>query len=308
MKILAILLLFIVVTSFGLKELGFAQSLDYSNAPILMTVEDVEKTLKDENRLIVDVRKEGYASGHIPGAISFDMELLIDKEHPVEGHLIQEEAFEKIMREHGVNNDQTVIIYDQGRETDATRLFYALEYFGHKDVRVLDGGFTAWEAANKKTETQTFDAERGDFSAKENRELRMEKEEVKQVIGKENVVLLDVRSPGEYKGEDVRSKRGGHIPSAVNLEWTNVLTEEDVSRFKSADEIETLLEAEGVKKDKKVVVYCQKANRASHMYFTLRLLGYEDLSVYEGSWEEWGNDPKTPIIDPSKVNRELRSL
>ncbi|WP_227937520.1 sulfurtransferase [Alkalihalobacillus deserti] len=301
-KIAFILLL---IACFGLSEWSYAQSLDYPNASILVTVDELEKNLDDKNMYVIDVRKEGYTSGHIPGAIQFDMDLLVDNSHPIDGYLVQKESFEKVMRNYGLKNDHTVVIYDQGGDTNATRLFYALEYFGHEDVKIVNGGFAAWEATNKKISTSKYNINRGDFKVIEKHDLMMTKEEVKAVIGKEEVVLLDVRSPEEYKGRDVRAKRGGHIPSAINVEWKSVLNEVGVPEFRPLDEIVALLEEVGASKDKKIVVYCQKANRASHMYFTLRLLGYENLSVYEGSWEEWGNDPNMPIVNPSQSKSEF---
>ncbi|GAE28669.1 thiosulfate sulfurtransferase [Halalkalibacter wakoensis JCM 9140] len=118
------------------------------------------------------------------------------------------------------------------------------------------------------------------------------------MIGEKDIVIFDVRSPEEYKGEKILAKRGGHIPSAVNLEWNRVL-EKEIPIYKPAEEIDLLLKKAGVTRDKRVVVYCHKAMRASHMYVTLRLMGFENLTVYEGSWIEWGNDPHTPVTNPS---------
>jgi thiosulfate/3-mercaptopyruvate sulfurtransferase len=304
----AFILVLLLVSICLMHTRALAEQSGYPNESILLTASSLEKLLNDEKVYILDVRNEGNDSESIPGAIPFNMNLIIDEDHPIKGHLVRKEKFEKVLRDHGIKNDQTIVIYDKGRDTAATRLFYALEYYGHGDVKVLNGGFAAWEAEGKKTTTQKAMVSPGDFKANEKSELMTTKEEVLEFIGKDQVVLLDVRSPEEYKGEDVRAKRGGHIPSAVNIEWKSVLRVKGVPQFKSAEEIAVLLESGGVTKDKKVVVYCQKANRASHMYFTLRLMGYNDLTVYEGSWEEWGNDPTTPIVNPRLIDRELRSL
>lgn len=212
------------------------------------------------------------------------------------------------MSEIGIRRDAQVVIYDKGKDTNATRLFYALEYYGHPHVKIINGGYAAWEAEGKITTTEEPKVVHSEYVAEEKSELMVSKQEVKSAINKKGIVLLDVRSPAEYKGEEVRAKRGGHIPSAINLEWKKVLSEGKVPLFKSEKDLLSILESMGVTKDKKIMIYCQKANRASHMYFTLRLLGYGNISVYEGSWEEWGNDPKTPIVNPSKIDRDLRSL
>ncbi|ARK31826.1 sulfurtransferase [Halalkalibacter krulwichiae] len=289
-------LLLLLIVWIGSNERIVAQTVDTN---ILVGTEWLEQNMEKEIHLI-DVRVGGYQTGHIPGAVHMPIDLIEDKKHPIRGYLVGKVDFENIMRDHGVRTDDTIVIYDKGGDTAATRLFYALEYYGHLNVKVLDGGFAAWEAAEKKITTEMKKVQLGDFKAIEKSELRKEKTEVKEAIGEEGVILLDVRSTAEYLGEDVRAKRGGHIPTAVNLEWKNVLRPGEVALFKSRNELVSLLEAVGVTKDKTIIIYCQRANRASHMYFTLRLLGYDKVSVYEGSWEEWGNVDDTPIVNPSE--------
>ncbi|WP_100371634.1 sulfurtransferase [Bacillus sp. FJAT-45037] len=274
-----------------------AKEVVYLNHELLVQAKELARKLNESTLIIVDLREEGYQEGHIPGAIHLDVNELVDPTHPIDGYLIRPESFEQLMSQLGVGNHDEVIVYDDGRDTAATRMFYALELYGHQNVKVLNGGYKAWLAASGDEETGTIIPKETNFKVKSTLPLEVDKDYVQSAMNQPGKVLLDVRSHDEYTGKDVRAKRGGHIPSAVNLEWNKVLTDGDVPVFKSAQEIEELLQEIGVNREIETIIYCQKAMRASHMYFTLRLLGFGQLKMYEGSWEEWGNDPDTPITE-----------
>ncbi|ERN51750.1 sulfurtransferase [Alkalihalophilus marmarensis] len=300
MRKLFVLLCLLLMLTILVPMKGIAREVTYPNNDLLISVEETAQRLNEEHFIIVDTRSEGYTEGHIPGALPFDAAQLADKSHPVDGYLVRAEEFERLMNELGISNDDEVIVYDDGDDTAATRLFYALELYGHKKVRVLNGGLKAWKAQGKEVSTTPSEERKGSFKANMQANLEVEHDYVKAAIDHPNKVLFDVRSKAEYMGEDVRAKRGGHIPSAVNLEWKKVLEDGEVPYFKEASAIEQMLEEAGVTREKQIIIYCQKAERASHMYFTLRLMGFEHLRMYEGSWEEWGNDPDTPIVNPSE--------
>ncbi|MDC3414715.1 sulfurtransferase [Aquibacillus sp. 3ASR75-11] len=268
----------------------------YPNDDLLVDIEWVKENLDNENVRFVDMRGDDYEGGHIPGAVSATWQDVNDPNNPVEGFLLPADPFSSFIQELGINEDTTVVAYDAGNSMSAARLFYALEYYGKENVKILNGGFTAWLNAGEEVSTEAPTIEKGNFIAEAQKQLVSTKEEVESKIDKEDTVLLDVRSPEEYSGDDVRADRGGHIPNAINLEWTTAMTEKDgVPVFKSSEELANQFEETGVAQDKTIVPYCQTNARGAHTYFVLRLMGYDQVKPYEGSWAEWGNDPNTPI-------------
>jgi thiosulfate/3-mercaptopyruvate sulfurtransferase len=269
---------------------------NYPNADLLVDTAWVAEHLSDENVQYVDLRGEGYEGGHIPGASHITWQELADPESPYDGVLLPAEPFAALMQEIGIEQDETVVIYDEGSSLSAARLFYALEYFGHQNVRIYNGGFTAWLNAGEEVSTDTPEIAVGDFVATANQEKVCDLNTLKASIDDKNVVILDARSQEEYTGEKVRAERGGHVPNAVHIEWSEAITEVDgVPTFKSFNELTALYEEKGVTKDKTIVPYCQTNVRGAHTYFTLRLLGYDSIKPYEGSWAEYGNVETTKI-------------
>lgn len=270
----------------------------YPNAQLLADVKWVEEHAKDANVRILDVRSKGYEAGHIPGAIAFNSGQLKDTKNNT---IVDKDKFTELFRNLGVNADTTVLLYDEGNGNGATRVFYALEYYGLKDkVKVLNGGFPAWQAASKEVSVDVPTvATKGQFTAVPNDKLITTKEEL-QKLDLKGCVLLDVRSAKEFSGEDLRgNKNGGHLKSAVNKEWSDAIDQnaaDGVPKFKNYPELKALYENVGVVKDKTIVPYCQTNIRGAHTYFTLRLLGYSDVAPYEGAWAEWGNADDTEIV------------
>ncbi|WNF38630.1 sulfurtransferase [Bacillaceae bacterium IKA-2] len=287
-----------IATETDVEIEGSEVNSDYPNADLLVDVDWVEENLTNQDVRFVDLRAEGFEGGHIPGAVHVTWQDLNDPDASVGGVLANEDLFEALMGELGINNDTLVIAYDDGNSMAAARLFYALEYYGHEQVKILNGGFTAWLTSGKDITTEAKEVEMASFTAEVNENLAVDMDFVIANLENDNCVILDARSPDEHSGEDIRAERGGHIPSSVNVDWTEANQVIDgVPSFKSKEDLEELFGAAGVDREKMIIPYCQTNVRGAHSYFVLRLLGFEDVRPYEGSWSEWGNEESAPITN-----------
>jgi thiosulfate/3-mercaptopyruvate sulfurtransferase len=295
-KFLSILLVALLFNACRTTDTSVSDS--YTNAKLLLSANNFEAELNNSDVLIIDVRSsfEAYKTGHIPGAVYFHARRdLVDKEHPVEHFMVDADMFQDLMQSIGVNNNSRVLVYDEGNALGSARLFYGLEYYGFGgSISILDGGMAAWEAAQKPIQSIELDTleisnNQGDFISRKQENKQCD---IAYVIGVEpgsNKIIFDVRSAEEYEGTDVRAEQGGHIPGAVNLEWSVVLVDGDVPFFKSHTEIQAIYDSLGITRDKEVIPHCHTNVRGSHAYFTLRLMGYDSVRPYEGSWSEYGN-------------------
>jgi thiosulfate/3-mercaptopyruvate sulfurtransferase len=274
---------------------------------VLVSADWVEDRLDEfqsddpEYRLVeVDVDTEAYDEAHAPGAIGFNWET--DLQDQVERDILKKADFEATMGEAGITEDSTVVLYGDNSNWFAAYTYWQFKYYGHDDVKLLDGGREYWINNDYPTtdEVPAFDAV--DYEASGPREsIRAYREDVENAVER-GLPLVDVRSPEEFSGEILAppglqetAQRGGHVPGAKNISWAAVTN--DDGTFKDPEELAELYAADGIDGDQTTVAYCRIGERSSVAWFALHeLLGYEDTINYDGSWTEWGNLVGAPIV------------
>jgi len=269
----------------------------YARPELLVDTAWLAQHLNDANVRIVDIRNRGYAEGHIPEAVFVDSNWI---RNPKAGptFLPTPQEFEALMSRLGISNNTRVIAYDERGGIYAARLWWILNYYGHANVALLDGGWVKWAAEQRATNTVVPTPAAATFKVKPGTVKVATADDVKAAINKPGVKLLDARTPGEIDGKDLRNiKRGGFIESSVPVYWEDTL-DPVTKTFKPAADIARLYRDKGVAPSDDVTVYCQVGMRASHDIFTLALIGHDltRLRNYYGAWEEWGNRDDTPIV------------
>jgi thiosulfate/3-mercaptopyruvate sulfurtransferase len=282
----------------------------YANPQLLITAAELQSrlpaildTANAARPLLLDVRPaEAFATGHIPGAIHFDLfglSLNDTDPAPLKSFLAM---IEHLFAARGVAAERPVIVYDDRSGERAARAFWFLEYFGHPSVRVVDGGFGAWTRAKGEVTTvaQAPTPSTPEWKGTRHNEILATWRDVLDRMKKPGAVILDARTDGEYCGTTVRSARGGAVPGAVHIEWVRNLGEDGA--FKPAAELRTMYEAADVTPGQEIISYCQGGYRAANAYLALRLLGYTRVRNYLGSWREWGERVDLPIEDRSATS------
>ncbi|MFW6293534.1 MAG: sulfurtransferase [Spirochaetota bacterium] len=262
---------------------------------ILVESEWTSANLYHENLVVLETGRSraDYEEGHLPGARYFGREFYYQEVDGVPGMFPGVDVVSAALREAGVDNDSVIVIYDTGSGLWATRLFWTLELLGHDNATVLNGGLEKWTADGFALSDAMPTVARGSFEPDYQAHLVSTGEEVQANL--EDLVVVDARSTGEYEGSDVRAERGGHIPGAINVDWVLNNTNEDVNTFLPLDELAEFYEAELDGRKGRIVTHCQTGVRGAHTYFVLRLLGYDDVALYDASWIEWGNDEAFPV-------------
>lgn len=280
-----------------------AENKGYAHPEVLVDAAWVEAHKSDPNvRLIeVDVDTKSYSTGHIPGAVAFNWQK--DLQDQLVRSPISRERLEELLSSASVSSDTTIVFYGDNNNWFAAWALWILKYYGHKDVRLLDGGRVKWLADKRELTTEVPEYPRTNYQAKEpNTSIRAYRDQVLKELGNSSLALVDVRSPGEFSGELLApanlpqegAQRGGHIPGAANVPWGTAVREDGT--FKSAEELRAVYGSKGVTADKDVIAYCRIGERSSHTWFALHyLLGYPNVRNYDGSWTEWGSLIEAPI-------------
>lgn len=274
----------------------------YARPEALVDTEWVAQHKDDANvKLIeVDVDTNAYDEGHIAGAVAWNWTSQLNDQ--VRRDILSKEAVEKLAAEAGIKNSDTIILYGDNNNWFAAFAFWILKMYGHEDIRLMDGGRKKWLEEGRETTTQEETPEAGSYTAKDaDTSLRSTVVEILEDIKSKNSHLVDVRSPAEYSGEVIAppgmtetAQRGGHIPGAQSIPWSQAVNEDGT--FKTADALRDLYGAKGVDNTKPVIAYCRIGERSSHTWFVLHyLLGFKDCKNYDGSWTEYGSMVNVPI-------------
>ncbi len=269
---------------------------------VLVETDWVEQHLNDESIRIVEVDENPalYTEAHIPGAIGFDWKQ--DLQDPVKRDFLGPQAFGELFGSRGITNDHLILLYGDRNNWFAAYTYWYLKYYGHNNVKLINGPREKWIAEGRPTskevpdfESATFNAAPGDDS------IRAKRDEVQSALDS-GTKLVDVRSPAEFSGELISpagyeqegAQRAGHIPGAASVPWAQAVREDGT--FKSSDELRELYSGKGVLNGSDIIAYCRIGERSAHTWFVLHeLLGEESVKNYDGSWTEWGNLVNVPI-------------
>jgi thiosulfate/3-mercaptopyruvate sulfurtransferase len=270
---------------------------------VLVETDWLAEHAKDPNVRVfeVDVDTTAYEQGHAAGAIGLNWKTDL-QQHPVRD-LIEKKELEALLSKNGVTPDTTIVAYGDNNNWFAAWFFWLLKYYGHKDVRLVNGGRAKWIAEKRPLSTDTPTYAKSEYRAgTPDASIRALRDYVLDKVVSGNNKIVDVRSPKEYAGELLApenlpqegAQRGGHIPGAQNIPWATAVAED--GRFKSPDELKSIYGAKGIDGRGETIAYCRIGERSAHTWFVLRyLLGHERVRNYDGSWTEWGSLIGVPI-------------
>ncbi len=275
----------------------------YAHPEVLVEPDWLEAHLSDPAIRIIEASEDPalYDQAHIPQAVRIHWKN--DLQDPIIRDWLSQDRFGRLLGELGISHDHTVILYGDKNNWFATYTFWLFKYYGHRDARILNGGRDRWLRERRKTNTEVPRFAPTTYQAKApDQTIRAFRDEVLRTVAAQAAALVDVRSPAEFSGELLAppaypqegAQRGGHIPGARNIPWTQNVREDGT--FKDADDLLRLYEGQGVRSEKDVVAYCRIGERSSLTWFTLKyLLGFDRVKNYDGSWTEWGSLVGVPI-------------
>ena len=271
----------------------------YAHPEVLVDTDWVANNAPNSSRKIVEVDydpENGYRKGHIKDSILVWWKR--DINDPLTRDIISKKQFEVLMSKNGIKPDTELILYGDFNNWFAAFAFWVFKYYGHENIKIMNGGRKKWELENKEYTTDEPQIQSTDYkSAPPNEGLRAYLFDIKRALDKQDSVMVDVRSPKEFSGEITappeypmeHAQRGGHIPGANNIPWSTAVNDAD-GTFKSVEDLKQIYQSKGVTPDKDVICYCRIGERSSHSWFVLKyLLGYPRVRNYDGSWTEWGN-------------------
>jgi thiosulfate/3-mercaptopyruvate sulfurtransferase len=274
----------------------------YANPQIFVDAKWVSENKDMSGVVIADMRSAAdYASGHIPGAINFEASNLL---RDVNERILPVNVMTQIIGQYGINENSIVVWYGAGFDAmqcaGETIGYWIMEYLGNHHSSVMVSGLNGWTAAGYPVSTDPTTLPPTTFHATVDDSILATTQWLSDHLNDTNVVIIDVRTPGEYNGSIIQTLRGGHIPGAININVFSVFVGFGPGQFgvmKSQDELNALFA--NIPRDKDIVVYCQTGGRGSLGYWTLKLIGYPHVRIYDDSWWVWGNNENLPVEDVS---------
>ncbi|MFG1659331.1 sulfurtransferase [Micromonospora chersina] len=267
----------------------------------LVSAEWAEKNIDAPGVVFVEVDEDtsAYDTGHIAGAVKLDWRT--DLQDPVRRDFVNQAQFSELLSARGIGNDDTVILYGGNNNWFAAYAYWYFKLYGHRDVKLLDGGRKKWELDARPLVTDTVERPATQYVAQApDTSIRAFRDEVVDAIGTKN--LVDVRSPDEYAGRllapahlpQEQAQRAGHVPTAISVPWSKAANEDGT--FKSDDELRKLYADAGLDDSRETIAYCRIGERSSHTWFVLQeLLGHRNVKNYDGSWTEYGSLVGVPV-------------
>ncbi|MEX2961892.1 sulfurtransferase [Microbulbifer sp. TYP-18] len=261
--------------------------------PLILEPQQLAGLLDREDLLLVDLSgPETYAHGHIPGAVHLPFQALMAGTPPAPGKLPSVERLTELFRSLGLRPQHHVVAFDDEGGGWAGRFLWTLEVIGHRHYSYLNGGTCAWLGENLPLSREATIPPPSDIDIEIDTAIPATAEEILQQLGDPQFSVWDARSPQEYCGEKVLALRGGHIPGAVNCEWTQLMDPKRHRRIRR--DARQLLAQLGLTGEQKIVTHCQSHHRSGFTWLVGKSLGF-DIRAYPGSWSEWGNLPETPV-------------
>ncbi len=271
---------------------------------VVIEPEALKEIKANHNTVIIDLRTEDkYQQGHIPGAINIPFKLFNRVKDGVEGFIITPSAFKDLMQKNGIRKDQLLILYSDWAFLESARVYWALDFYGHKKKKILDGGIQLWVKKALPLEKKQNHLPESRYVFEIHPERLASKFQTFMARMNQDYLIIDARPEEHYKGIKSLTQRKGHIPKAVNLPWYQLIRNRKESdgyeRLSSVSQMKALQEVlprlKKMTKDKKVIVYCNGGMESAILFLLLRQLG-TDVSLYDGSWFEWSRDPKMPVV------------
>ncbi len=264
--------------------------------PLLLEPQQLSAHLADAHLLILDLcSPQLYGRAHIPGAVHLPYARLSYGQLPTPGALPNIAQLQQVFGEIGYQPNQHIVVYDDEGGGWAGRLIWVLDCIGHKNYSYLNGGLQAWLQDQLPTESTPHRPESTQATLTLSNDVNADKQNILAHLKDIHRIIWDARSAEEYSGMRAFAQKSGHIPGAVNYEWTRAMDRSRGLRLRPFDDIRVELAELGITPDKEIITHCQTHHRSGFTYLLGKILGFPNIKAYPGSWAEWGNDPTTPV-------------